>query len=260
MQPPESACQVTFLPSINRIGFDAPMRWLGGGWRDLWRAPGPCLLQGAALAVVSAGFCYAIYATQAAFWVMALTFGFVFVAPILGMGLYEAGRLLEQGARPTLGQVLRVRGVVRQDLAYLGLLLLLIYFFWGRLAQIVYGMSTFQLHRDVPALIAFAIGTPEGHAMLATGSLIGGVVAFATFALTAVSAPMLLDPKGDFFAAVATSVRAVTANPGPMLLWAVLILLLLLASAASWFLLMTVIFPWLGLASWRAYREIVVRP
>ena len=259
MQPPETTCQVTFLPSIRRIGPAAPLRWLGGAWRDLWRAPGACLAQGAALAVVSAALCYAIYATQAAFWVMALTFGFVFIAPVLAMGLYETGRLLEQGERPSLGQVLRVRGVVRQDLAYLGLLLLLIYFLWGRLAQIVYGMSTFQLHDSAPALIDFALRTPEGHAMLLTGSLVGGAVAFLTFALTAVSAPMLLDPKGDVFAAVATSVRAVATNPGPMLLWALMILALLTASAASGFLLMIVVFPWLGLASWRAYREIVIR-
>jgi len=35
---------------------------------------------------------------------------------------------------------------------------------------------------------------------------------------------------------------------------------LLLIAAASGFLSLVVIFPWLGLASWRAYRELVPDP
>ena len=50
---------------------------------------------------------------------------------------------------------------------------------------------------------------------------------------------------------------SVTANPGPMLLWAVIIVVLLLIAATTGFLALTVIFPWLGLASWRAYRALV---
>ena len=133
----------------------------------------------------------------------------------------------------------------------------MIYFLWGRVAQIVYGLSTYQIHRDVDSLVAFAIGSSEGRAMLLTGTLTGGVLAFVTFALVVVSAPMLLNPQSNVFAAVATSVRAVNANFLPMLLWAVIITALLLLSAATGFLALIVIFPWLGLASWRAYRSLV---
>jgi uncharacterized membrane protein len=68
---------------------------------------------------------------------------------------------------------------------------------------------------------------------------------------------MLLDPGSNGFIAIITSVRTVVTNPGPMILWALLIVLLLLISAATGFLAMTVIFPWLGLASWRACRALV---
>jgi uncharacterized membrane protein len=42
-----------------------------------------------------------------------------------------------------------------------------------------------------------------------------------------------------------------------MTLWAVIIAVLVLISAATGFIAFIVIFPWLGLATWRAYRELV---
>jgi uncharacterized membrane protein len=245
------------LPAIRTIGLSAPFIWLAEGWRDLMKAPGPLLVYGLAVAAASFALCYAVYATNGAFWVLALTAGFVIIAPILAMGPYEAGRRLDLGERPTLGQILFVRSAFRQDIAYLSLLLVLIYFLWGRVAQIVYGLSTFNVHRDVESLVAFAVGSSEGHHMLLIGGLTGGALAFVTYALVVVSAPMLLNPHANVFAAVATSVRTVNANFFPLLLWAVIITTLLLMSAATGFLALIVVFPWLGLASWRAYKAVV---
>lgn len=245
------------LPDIRTIGLAAPFGWLAGGLRDLLKAPGPLLLYGLAVAAASFALCYGVYATNGAFWVLVLTAGFVIVAPILAMGPYEAGRRLARGERPGLGQILFVRAAFRQDVAYLSLLLVLIYFLWGRVAQIVYGLSTFQVHRDVASLVDFALRSREGHGMLMVGAVTGGALAFLTYALVVVSAPMLLNPNANVFAAVATSVRAVNANFFPLLLWAVIITVLLLASAATGFAALVVVFPWLGLASWRAYRALV---
>lgn len=246
------------LPAIRTISLSAPFGWLAEGWRDLMKAPASLLLYGLGLAAASFALCYGVYATNGAFWVLVLTAGFVMIAPILAMGPYEAGRRIDLGERPGLGQILFVRAAFRQDVAYLSLLLVMIYFLWGRIAQIVYGLSTYQIHRDVNSLAAFAVGSSEGRAMLLTGTVTGGVLAFVTFALVVVSAPMLLNPHANVFAAVATSVRAVNANFFPLLLWAVIITVLLLLSAATGFLALIVIFPWLGLASWRAFRSLVV--
>jgi uncharacterized membrane protein len=140
---------------------------------------------------------------------------------------------------------------------YLGLALLMIYLLWGRIAQVVYGLSTYTFHETVEAFVKFALFTEEGWTMLATGTAVGGVIAFFTYCLVVVAAPMLLDTRANVWGAIATSFLAVANNPGPMLLWAVLIVALLLVSAATAFLALIVIFPWLGLASWRAYRALV---
>jgi len=245
------------LPGVRRVGLADPFLWLGQGFSDLLRAPVPMLAYGMMIAALSSGLLYGLYVSDAAFWALTLTFGFVFIAPILAMGPYEAGRRLEAGEAPSLAQIAFVRPAFRQDVAYLGLALLLIYLFWGRIAQIVFGLSTYQMYDTIEAFTAFALTTAEGHNMLLAGTLVGGVIAFFTFTLVVVSAPMLLDPRANVFVATLTSFRTVALNFAPMMLWAALIAALLLASAATGFLALVVVFPGLGLASWRAYRALV---
>lgn len=239
------------------IGMDAPFRWLGEAWRDLWRAPLAFLPYGAVITIISVLLSWALFATNLDFWVLVLTAGYVFVAPMLAMGCYEGGRILEQGHKPTLRQLIFVRAAFRQDVAYLGLALLMIYFIWTGFAQIVYGASTYHLHKTVPELVAFAVGTLDGLYMLAIGSLVGAIMAYFTFTFVVVSAPMLLDPQANVFEATAASFNAVTRNPIYLTLWAAIIAVFILAAAISGFLFLVIIFPWLGLASWRAYRELV---
>ena len=243
--------------TVNTVGIDAPFRWLAGAWGDLGKAPGPCLAYGLALAFVSIAGSAMFIASNAAFWVLALSCGFVLIAPVLAMGLYEAGREIEQGQKPTLARMIFVRAAVRQDVAYLGFALLMIYLLWGRIAQVVYGLSTYSYHTTIESFVTFALFTVDGWSMLGAGTLVGGVIAFFTFCLVVVSAPMLLDHKANVWSATAASFTAVATNPGPMLLWAALIVVLLLISAATACLGLIVIFPWLGLASWRAYRDLV---
>lgn len=245
------------MRTVNAIGMDASFRWLHHGLRDLMAAPVLCLGYGTIVALVSFAIWRALIETDLAFWALSLSCGFVFIAPILAMGLYEAGSALEKGERPQLERMLFVRGALRSDVFYLGLALLLIYLLWGRVAQIVYGLSTYRLHTSVQELLIFAIETAEGHAMLISGTIVGGVMAFFTFAITVVSTPMLLDQNANVFEAMFTSLRSVAKNFAPLLLWAALIALLLLASALTSWLALVVVFPWLGLASWRAYRDLV---
>jgi len=254
----ERALDIGFkLPPINRIGLADPFRWLGGAVGDLIQAPAACLTYGLLLSAASFGLCYGLYRTNAAYWVLALSLGFVFIAPMMAMGIYEAGRRLEAGEKPRLMEILWVRQAVRQDTAYLGVLLVLIYMFWGQIAQIVYGLSTYQIHRTPQTLFEFAVHTPDGLRMMAVGSIIGGILAFVTFSLVVVSVPMLLDRNENVFVAAVTSVRAVNANFGPLLLWAFLISALMSLSALTGFIALIAVFPILGLASWRAYRALV---
>jgi len=245
------------LAHVNAIGLDAPLRWLARGGRDFAAAFFPSLFYGVIVSLVSFGIWRALLDFNLVFWAVCLSCGFVFVAPVVAMGFYEAGRRLSAGERPTFAQMAFVRGAMRSDVFYLGLALLLIYLLWGRVAQIVYGLSTYRLHRTVPEFIAFSLGTAEGHTMLIAGTIVGGVMAFFTFAITVVSTPMLLDQRTNVFEAIFTSIRSVARNLPAMTFWAALIAALLIACAITSWLGLALVFPWLGFASWHAYREIV---
>lgn len=248
------------LPDVNTIGFDAPLRWLAGGWRDFWAAPVPCLAYGLCLAGLSAAFAWALYATGALTWVAVLAGGFMLVAPVLAMGMYETGRLLEQGKRPGLSDIFFVKSAFRRDLFFLGLALFLVYSLWVEMALIVYTLSSNQVHETPQAFLTFITSDPAGIRMVLVGTLIGGMFALLAFTLVVVSAPMMLNEQSDVFSATVTSFRSVTRNVLPMLLWAFLIATVTLLGIATGFVGLIIGFPVIGLASWRAYRELVAHP
>ncbi len=90
-----------------------------------------------------------------------------------------------------------------------------------------------------------------------TWLLMGGVLAAPIFASSVIAMPMLLDRRVSVMPAVLTSWRVVLANPGPMAVWATLIMLLVLLGFATGLLGLVVLVPLLGHASWHAYVALV---
>jgi uncharacterized membrane protein len=95
--------------------------------------------------------------------------------------------------------------------------------------------------------------SPQNLPMLAVGTAVGAI-----FALSAVSAPMLVD-RGDIDAlsAMQTSVAACLYNWRPMLLWAMLIALVIVAGFCTLYVGLAIGFPLIGHATWHAYRNLL---
>ena len=68
---------------------------------------------------------------------------------------------------------------------------------------------------------------------------------------------MILDRQTDSITAGLTSLRLCLTQPGVMLFWGALITLLVVAAMLPFFLGLLVVGPWLGHASWHAYRGAV---
>jgi uncharacterized membrane protein len=85
----------------------------------------------------------------------------------------------------------------------------------------------------------------------------GGFLAAAVFALSVVSMPMLIDRRCDLISALVTSVNAVAENPLPLAVWAVIIMLLTGLGFATALVGLVLVMPWLGHASFHAYRDLV---
>jgi len=236
---------------------DAPLLWLARGMDDFRKIPGPCLIYGAALAAISAAIAVTLLLTNALTWILVLAGGFLIVAPMLAMGAYQAARMLQAGQTPTTKDMLLVSSAVRKDLIILGISLFLLYGIWVEAAHLTYGLSTSTLHKSVGDFLTFMFTDPAGIRMALIGSVVGGFIAFLAYALVVISAPMLLNEDRDAFIATITSVRTVTRNFLPMLLWAFLIAILTMVGIATAFVGLIVIFPWIGLSSWHAYRDLV---
>jgi uncharacterized membrane protein len=69
--------------------------------------------------------------------------------------------------------------------------------------------------------------------------------------------PMILDRDTDAISAAITSIRVVLCEPAVMVLWGILLSVLVILALLPWSLGIVVVGPWLGLASWHAYRGTV---
>lgn len=235
---------------------DAPWRWLGAGWRDLWASPGRSL--GYGLVIVGGGLVivYALWAAQMASLVPVALGIFALVGPLLALGLYEASRRIAAGETPALFPVRFAGRRSRGQIAYIGFFLLFAALVWVLLAMGLYALTTAGTFVPLDQFITFSLTTTRGIAMLVIGTILGGAVAFAIYLLTVISIPMLMNEDVDAFTAIGTGVAAFKRSPGPMLLWAWLIGILIVGGVATLFFGLAIVFPLLGHATWHAYRDI----
>ena len=240
------------------VGTDAPWRWLRKGWRDMWRVPGISLAYGAGFALLTAIIVTGLLGFGWQSLVVALWGMFLLLGPMLAVGLYEASRRLETGEKITFSDVTLVGVRSRGQLAFMGVLLMLLSLVWVLIAFILF-MIFFGVGPLPPVseFIAHLLLTQHGVSFLVIGTLAGATLALVVFALSAISIPLLMVREIDVVTASMTSVRAVRQNTTAMLLWAVLIVALTALGVAAAFVGLIITFPLIGHATWHAYREIV---
>ena len=91
-----------FVVPCATLSAGASLRWVAAGWRDVRRAPGLSLLFGAVIVLVSIGISALAWSLGRFALLATLLSGFVFVAPLLCVGLYCVSRGLERGRTPRL--------------------------------------------------------------------------------------------------------------------------------------------------------------
>lgn len=245
-------------PHIRRVPIDRPWTWLAAGWNDLWASPVSGLAWGTV--PVAAGWA----ASALLLWldqpwlVLPLSAGFFFVGPFMAVGLYETSRRLGAGL-PVDGET--TLGAWRRNpdqIALMGLVLLLLHLAWMRIAQLLFALFD---GRGVPSWDRFmdiVWHSARSLPFLAAGVAIGAMLAALAFVIGAFSIPYLLDRRhSNLFEAIATSVAAVRLNPRPMLLWAGLIVLLVAMAMVPGLLGLVVVLPVVAHATWHAYRDVV---
>lgn len=248
----------TIGPPVAEITVEQPWLWLAAGWKDFWRRPGISLSYGIAVAAASFALTYAVFYLWGLALVLPLAAGFLLIAPMLAVGLYETSRRLHADEPISARNVILVAVRSPTQLAFIGVALMLFMLAWIRLATLIFalffGLNAYPPMSEWIGLLFF---TPKGLLFLAIGSAIGGVLAVIAYAISVISVPMLMVRDVDAITAIVTSARAVIANPGPMLLWAWLIVVLTAVGIATLYIGLIVTFPLVGYATWHAYKSVL---
>jgi uncharacterized membrane protein len=246
--------------SIRSVPFDAPYNWLAAGWRDLWRTPGISLAYGAIFAIAGLILTVGLAQVGAEAVIPMLAGGFVLIGPMLAAGLYETSRRLETGEPVSFEGALRFGFLRNPQLAHLGLLLLLIFLAWVEIALLLF-MLFFgpepmpPLENFLPSLLL----TPRGLGLLVIGTGVGMVMAATTFAISVISAPLLMVERVDVVTAAMTSIDACRKNPLAMGLWAALVAGAMVLGFVTLFFGLVIVFPLIGHATWHAFRDVIER-
>jgi uncharacterized membrane protein len=235
----------------------AAFDWLKAGWRDLMVQPGTSLAYGLAVFAVSLVIVWGLFALGLDYILFPALAGFMVMGPLLAIGLYQKSRDIESGTPVTLRRMVFVKAESGPQVWFTGAILCLLMLTWMRAAVIIYAL--FFGMRPFPGLdhvASMLFTTPVGWGMLLVGTVVGGLFAAFSFAISTFSVPMLLDEKTDAFTAMGTSISMVWNNLPVMIAWGAIVLALFLVSVATGLLGLIVVFPLLGHATWHSYRAI----
>ena len=244
--------------TVVALRWSQPFGWLRQGARDMWAQPGIAAFYGVA-------FCAMAVVLAAVFrsspeYTMTIASGCLLVGPFLAMGLYEVSRRREVGAVPELAASLTCWDRHLGSMGLLVLVLVVMELLWGRASLVVFAVF-FNTGMPSTTGVVEAIFNPENWEFVAAYAVVGGAFAALVFGTAVVSIPMILDRDTDAISAAITSLEVVFSNPGVMLLWGGLLTgLVVAAMCLPWSLGLLLVGPWLGHASWHAYRGAVQWP
>lgn len=242
-------------PKVLPVPLGAPLRWLARGARDLAAQPGIALFYGLCFWAMAATL-GAVFRHRPEY-TMTLVSGCLLVGPFLAMGLYEVSRRREQGLPQGLSESLTCWDRHLGSMGLLVLVLTVLELLWGRASLVVFAVF-FDTGMPSTATVLQAVFNPRNWQFLAVYLVVGGVFAALVFCSTVVSIPMILDRDTDAVTAALTSFGVVLDNLAAMVFWGTLVVALTLAALwLPWAAGIVVVGPWLGHATWHAYREAV---
>lgn len=239
---------------IRSVPLTRPFIWLADGWDDLMHHRSASLAYG--LLVSALGALILAYGRHP-FFIAALSAGFLLVGPIMTAGLCELSRCRDKGEVADFQSSLLSLKRSRQSLFGVAETLALLALIWFALSGSLYLGLVGSVAPSLESTLWGDISLQLSRSQWIAYAIVGFVLAATVFALSVVTIPMIVERHVDARTAMRMSLRVTLRDLPAMLVWAALIAGLIFIGFATGLLVMVVIFPLLGHATWRAYKELV---
>ncbi len=240
---------------LRSLPWSAPWQWLILGFQDLRASPGIALFYGTVFWLMAQVL--AMVFRHRPEYTLSMVSGCLLLGPFLAMGLYEVSRRREQGLAQSFAASLTCWDGHIKSMAMLVLVLMVLELLWGRASLVVFAVF-FNTGMPSTAGVIEAIFNPDNLEFVVAYLFVGGIFATQVYSVSVVSIPMILDRDTDAISAGITSMRVLFGEPAVMLLWGLtLSALVALSFLSPWMSGLILVGPWLGHASWHAYRGTV---
>ncbi len=243
--------------AIRDVTSDQSGKWLEAGWRDFKRTPAIGLAYGGLCVIARYLILLSLFQSGQPYLTLPLGAGFMLLAPVIAVGLYETSRRLEMGENVTLWHSLNGFRRNPGQLGAIGVVLMLFFLAWTRIAMLLFALFYNGSVPSLDVLVWETFFSRDAITFLITGTILGGVLAMMVFAITVVSIPLLVDRDIDVITALIISVAAFRKNWRVLTGWAAMIAVMAACGMVVFLLGLAVMMPLLGYSSWHAYRGLI---
>lgn len=240
-------------PPVNELPPSVIMSWLCRGWQDAKRAGVASFMHGVLVTIA----CWIIAFFAYGDWQIAVAVfsALLLVGPIIATGLYALSRRLDDGVSVGIADVFLVWRKGGSCLIHFGLLLVGLALTW-----IVFSAIMFELFVNIEIntpldFLRFVVN--QGDVLFLLWTILCGLGASLVFAATVIAVPLLIDRDIPLPNALLISIHTVGHNPTTMAAWAMMLALLTGLSLVTAMLGFILLYPIMGHASWRLYRDLV---
>ncbi|MEI7429959.1 MAG: DUF2189 domain-containing protein [Betaproteobacteria bacterium] len=239
-------------PVFVRLTLKSLSRAIARGWSMFLQTRRLSVTYSMIFALIGVSILIGIARASFAPMIFPLAGGFMLLGPVLLSGFFALADRLANGKECSFSDLLTGYSRTSREIVIVAAICTLLFMIWVIDAGMLYGLLVGHTPVNLYLLIT---PTESVITFLLLTSLIGILLAFAIFSISAFSVPLLYYRRAGLFQAIYLSISAVFANLLPILIWTSILSISIIASILI-FPLFLLSFPVLAFASHALYREL----